>query len=91
MIGRRTFLWYGSGMMAAAVSAAAQQKAILEKGQAVVCDSEAVKCPLGHDTCKSINAPLAVGNDSYQNPDVEQLPNFHMMRCEVCHILFTRE
>lgn len=48
------------------------QTAIMKGKQAVVCDSEPIKCPLGHDTCKVINASIAVGNDSYQNPEVAQ-------------------
>jgi hypothetical protein len=69
----------------------AQKSAVLENGKARVCDSDSIKCPNGHDTCRSIDAPLAVGNDSYQNPEVGQLREFHLIRCEVCHVLFTRE
>jgi hypothetical protein len=78
--------------MLAAIGASAQDKnAIIEKGNAVVCHTDVVKCPLGHDSCTVINAPLAVGNDSYQNPEVGQLTAFHVLRCDVCHVLFTRE
>ena len=89
MMGRRQFWRLALWLMALPV--AAQQKAIVEKGQAKVCDDDPVECPLGHATCRSINAPVVVGNDSYQNPDVGQLRDFHLMRCEVCHVLFTRE
>lgn len=67
------------------------QQAIMEKGKAVVCDREAVKCPNGHDTCAVIDAPIAIGNDSYQYPDVKQLRDYHVLRCDVCKVLFTRE
>lgn len=82
---RRSFLAYGVGMASAA------QNAILEKGKAVVCDGDSVKCPNGHDTCQVINAPIAVGNDSYEYPEVAQLRNYHVLRCDVCKVLFTRE
>jgi hypothetical protein len=45
---RRGFLAYGVGMLAA-MSVAMAQQAVLEKGKAVSCDSNPVKCPNGHD------------------------------------------
>ena len=84
---RRTFLT-AFGMIGTIFA----QKAIMKSdGQAIVCESDAIKCPLGHATCKVINAPIAIGNDSYQNPDVQQLTNYHLLRCDTCHVLFTRE
>jgi len=88
MIGRRSFLSYAVGMVG---SAAVAQQAIMEGKKAVVCDSEAVKCPLGHDSCRVIDAPLAVGNDKYDYPEVSQLHTYHVLRCDVCKVLFTRE
>jgi hypothetical protein len=90
-VNRRNFfsrLSLAFGVIAGTVVA---QKAVIEKGKAVVCESDSLKCPNGHDTCPSIDAPLAVGNDSYQNPEVAQLRNYHVLRCDVCHVLFTRE
>jgi hypothetical protein len=86
---RRSILGWIFGLLGG--SAVAQQKAVLEKGRAVVCDNEPVKCPMGHDSCRVINAPVVVGNDSYQNPDVGQLRDFHLLRCDQCHVLFTLE
>jgi hypothetical protein len=88
MLGRRSFLAGAVGMMAGSTVA---QQAIMEGKKAVVCDSEPIKCPLGHDTCRVINAPMAVGNDSYQSPEAVPLPAFHFLRCDTCHVLFTRE
>lgn len=85
---RRSFLAYGVGMAGSATFA---QQAIMEGKKAVVCDSDSVKCPLGHDSCRVIDAPLAIGNDSYQYPDVKQLRDYHVLRCDVCKVLFTRE
>ncbi|HVN19415.1 MAG TPA: hypothetical protein VMU05_11595 [Dongiaceae bacterium] len=86
---RRRFLSRAIAMVATPVAA---QKAILEKGQAKICDDNgSFTCPNGHKTCASINAPPAVGSDAYQIEDVAALKSFHMMRCEVCHVLFTRE
>lgn len=90
-MGRRTFLWYGSGMMAVAQEMWAKpQQAILEKGRAKVCDTEVVKCPLGHETCKKIDAPIAVGNDSYQYPEVAQIQALKLLMCEQCGVLFVK-
>lgn len=33
------------------------------------------------------NAPIAIGNDSWQNPNVQQLRDFHVVRCDVPHPL----
>ncbi len=87
MFTRRTLL----GFLFSLAPAAFAQKAIVQHGQAVVCDSDAVKCPNGHQGCKSINAPIVVGNGNRDYPDQSQLFDFHLMRCEVCHVLFTRE
>lgn len=90
MTSRRTFVGRIIGLLGL-TSFAFGQKAIMEKGKAVVCEGDPVKCPLGHDSCKAIDAPIAVGNDSYQNPDVGQLRDYHVLRCDVCKVLFTRE
>lgn len=89
MSSRRSFLTRLT-LVFSAVTAFAQ-KGILENGKAKVCADDAVKCPNNHMTCKSIDAPIVVGNDAWQNPDFAQLRDFHLMRCEVCHVLFTRE
>ena len=67
------------------------QKAIMEKGQAVVCAENSIQCPNGHATCKVINAPLEVGNDNRNYPESSQLFDYHVLRCDQCHVLFTRE
>lgn len=67
------------------------QKGIVQNRQAVVCNGDSVKCPNGHATCKSINAPIVVGNDSHISPDTAQLFEYHVLRCEVCKVLFTAE
>lgn len=90
MSNRRSFLAYAVGMLSA--TAVAQQEAVMVNGSAKVCEGgDPVKCPLGHKTCRTINAPVVVGNDNYQNPDVGQLRDYHLMRCDVCHVLFTLE
>lgn len=89
MIRRRSFGGILFGWVAAA--AVAQKPTVMEKGKAVACENDATECPNGHKTCTTINAPIVVGNDSYQNPDVGQLRDFHVMRCDICHVLFTRE
>ncbi len=88
MFSRRRFF---HGFLALLAPAALAQKAIVQRGQAVVCDSDSVKCPNGHESCKSINAPIVVGNGNRDYPDQSQLFDFHLLRCEVCHVLFTRE
>lgn len=85
---RRNFLGVIFGALA---SAAAAQKTAIEGSQAVVCKENAVKCPNGHQTCPTINMPIAIGNDSYSYEEVHQLRDFHLIRCDVCHVLFTRE
>jgi hypothetical protein len=89
--GRRSFLAYGVGMLAS-VSAAFGQRAILENGQAVVCKDDSLICPLcKKPTCPKINAPLMIGNDNREYPDSSQLFDFHIIRCDNCRGLFTRE
>lgn len=95
---RRSFLWHGP-MLAVAIPATSQEiynkqgTGIVIKGKAVVCDGEAVKCPLGHDTCREIDAPIAVGNDSFQNPEVAQIRTYRVLFCESpgCGVLFARK
>jgi hypothetical protein len=83
---RRSFLHYGLGMLTA--MSASAQTAIMEKKQAVVCDSGSTKCPLGHDTCYQINLPIAVGQGTYQNPEVAALNGKIILECDQCHIAF---
>lgn len=85
MFGRRSFLAQVFAFLPAA------QQAIMQGSKAVVCKGDAVTCPNGHKTCPRIDAPVVVGNDSYQYPDVGQLRDYHLLRCDVCHVLFTRE
>jgi hypothetical protein len=90
---RRTFVSFFSGVVGLlAGSALAQDKpTAMEKGQAVVCETGKTKCPLGHETCYEINAPLVVGSGSYQNPDVGQVFTKVELECQVCHVLFIKQ
>lgn len=85
---RRSFMSYVVTFFAAM---SAPQKAIMQNGQAVVCDSDSLTCPNGHKTCKSINAPVVVGNDNREYPDTAQLFEYHLERCQVCKVAFFRE
>jgi hypothetical protein len=68
------------------------QEAVMEGGKAIVCDSGTATCPNGHKTCRKIDTPIVVGNDNRDYPDIKgQLFDYHMLRCDVCHVLFTRE
>lgn len=82
---RRGFL---TSLVTALFGTSVAQTSITVKGKAVVCSGSSVKCPLGHETCRYIDAPVAVGNDSYQNPDVAQNRNFKMLWCQQCGALF---
>jgi hypothetical protein len=84
---RRAFFTYVVGM----VSAAFMQKGIMQNGKAVICDGDSITCPLGHKTCKVINAPIVVGNDRYDYPDQSQLHDYHVCHCNTCKVLFTLE
>jgi len=86
---RRSFLSSLVGM--AASIPVIGQSAILEKGKAIVCDSGSTKCPNGHETCYTINAPLAVGSGTYQNPEVAALSAKIVLECDVCHVLFIKQ
>lgn len=88
MSDRRSFLSYAVGMLA---SIAGAQKTVMEKGQAVVCDGTTLKCPNGHMTCPTINATMAIGNDNRNYPETAVLFDYHIVRCDVCHVLFTKE
>jgi len=67
------------------------QQGVLINGKAKQCDGNPITCPNGHQTCKEINAPIAVGNDSYQNPETFQLKDFTVLWCEQCGVLFARK
>lgn len=87
MTGRRSFLSFAVGMLSIPA-----QRAIIEKGKAVICESDSLICPVCKEkTCPKIDAPIVVGSGSYQNPDVQALNDFHVIRCDNCHALFTRE
>jgi hypothetical protein len=86
---RRSFLGFAVGMVAGPLLA---QKAILEKGQAITCDSDSILCPVCKvKTCPTINSTLAIGNENRNYPEVNPLFDFHVVRCDMCHVLFTRE
>ena len=100
MFSRRSFLaLFGLVHVAAAqeliwnrsTTISAAQEAVMQGDKAIACENGTVTCPNGHKTCRKIDAPLAIGNDSYQNPECVQLREFHLLRCDVCHVLFTRE
>jgi hypothetical protein len=88
MSNRRSFLSYAVGMLAA-ISATAQT-ATMQKGKAIVCPSYSLKCPLGHDTCATIDAPLVIGNGNRNYPDVGQVFEKMVVQCDVCGILFIK-
>jgi hypothetical protein len=88
---RRGFTRLFAGFFSLVAMALGQKEAIMEGKQAVVCESKPLKCPNGHDTCAAIDMPIAIGNDRYDYPEVSQLRAYHMLRCDVCHVLFTRE
>lgn len=83
---RRSFLGYAVGMVSAAVASA--QTAILENGKAVVCESSTIKCPLNHESCRRIDAPIAVGNDNRNYPSVGQVYDYHVFVCDRCGVIF---
>ena len=92
MTERRSFLAYGIGMLASVVSAFGQSKAIVENKQAVVCPGDTAKCPVcKSDTCATINAPIVVGNDSREYPDMAQLFDHKIICCDVCGAAFFRK
>lgn len=88
-LSRRAFF---SNLLLGIPAAAFGQKAILEGGKAIVCAEESVTCPACKKaTCPTINAPIMIGNDNRNYPDSSQLFDFHQIRCDNCHVLFTRE
>jgi len=90
MISRRVFF----SKLVFGIPAAVAQQAIMQNGKAIVCEGEAVTCPAcKQKTCKVIDAPIVVGNDLRQNPDVAQLFDYHILRCDNpnCHAAFFRE
>lgn len=64
------------------------QDAITSGGVAKVCSGRSVKCPLGHETCRQIDASIIVGNGNRDAPDWGQLATTKMLRCETCGVLF---
>jgi hypothetical protein len=67
------------------------QKVAMEKGQAVICDGTTLACPNGHTTCPTINATMAIGNENRSYPETQVLFDYRIVRCDQCHVLFTRE
>ena len=95
---RRSFLSYAVGMLAAVGVTSAQEetgheKAILQKdGRAVVCPDDSILCPVCKTkTCSTINATMVIGNENRSYPESSVLFEFHIVRCSICHVLFTRE
>jgi hypothetical protein len=90
MIGRRTFLWYGAGMMSVAISASAQEKGIVENGKTVICnDNGSIMCPVcKHLTCKTLNAPVVLGNNNREYPDQSQMYDYKLICCDNCRAAF---
>lgn len=66
----------------------ASQKATMQKGKAVVCATDAIRCPLGHESCRTVDAPLVVGNNDHEYPSWAQLYDYHIVCCDVCGIYF---
>lgn len=86
---RRSFFSFALGLLAAPLLA---QHADLQNGKAINCEEEVLTCPNGHKTCRNIDAPIVVGSDrNVDNPDFAELRNYHLERCNQCHVLFTRE
>lgn len=80
------------GMLLGLVGLASAQKVAVQNGKAIVCQGDKLTCPNGHETCASIDAPIIVGSDRNRDyPEWAPLYQFHMERCEQCHVLFTRE
>lgn len=88
-LSRRAF--FSNLLLGIPALALAQKNAVLQKGKAVVCDGESLKCPLGHDTCREIDAPIVVGNNNRDYPDQAQIFEYKMLRCQVCGVLFSEK
>lgn len=85
---RRSFLGLVFGIVG--VAAVAQQKGITENGKAVVCnDDGSILCPVcKKPTCKTLNAPIVLGNNSREYPDYAQQFDFKMICCDNCKAAF---
>jgi hypothetical protein len=92
---RRHFIsWVGrlaAPLLVLLKTSPAQHTATMQSGEAVVCPSRSVKCPLGHEGCLEINAPPVVGNAQRDYPDWAQLMSYRMLRCQVCGVLFAEK
>lgn len=92
MIGRRLFLNRILSAIAILRAPLLAQHAEMQNGKVVNCEDDVLTCPMGHKTCRNIDAPLVVGSDrNVDNPDFAELHNFHLERCNSCRVLFTRE
>lgn len=79
------------GVTAIAEAKGFGQRSVMEKGKAVVCDGMGLRCPNGHQTCPTIDAPLVIGNQNRNYPDSTVLFDYTQVRCDICHVLFTLE
>lgn len=88
MIGRRTFWQMALGLLAAPLLA--QQKGITENGKTVICnDDGSITCPVCKKaTCKTLNAPVVLGNNNREYPDQSQMYDYKLICCDNCRAAF---
>ena len=93
IVPRRSFLAYAVGMLAAVAPVLAQQKkTVMENGKAVMCDGDTFKCgACGHDSCRVIDAHMAIGNENANYPETSVLFDYRFVACENCNVLSVRK
>jgi len=85
---RRAFAAYLAGFVGLFAGPLLAQKAIMEKGKAVTCDSDSFKCgACGHDSCRTINSSMVVGNDNRNYPETAVLFDYRIVVCDNCGVL----
>jgi hypothetical protein len=89
MTTRRAFLTRFGAAFTAVTGVALAQKGITENGKAVVCKEDSVTCPVcKQKTCRLLDAPVVVGNNSREYPDQAQMYEFKILCCENCRAAF---
>ena len=69
-----------------------QKKSVMEGGKAIQCDGDTFVCgACGKESCRTIDAHMAVGNENRSYPETSVLFDFRFIACDNCNVLSIRK